>query len=151
MYTYRVALKGEAPLNHLHRQLREGNRFVEGEVLCLECDSTADVSPIATCPAYDIICFLLLSRAGKEDYLYLDAIRFIKSLKKGAAFGECCPMLNDISHLPSWKRVNAGMQRLYEGVVILHVFITCSLSPRWHLASFPPYSECHRLSGLCRS
>lgn len=55
---------------------------------------------------------------GKEDYLYLGAIDFIKRLKKGAAFGECCPMLNDISHLPSWKKVNTGMQRLYEGDVL---------------------------------
>lgn len=52
---------------------------------------------------------------GKEEYLYLGAIDFIKSLKKGAAFGECCPMLNDIAQLPSWKKVNTGMQRLYEG------------------------------------
>lgn len=52
---------------------------------------------------------------GKEDYLYVGAIEFIKSLKKGAAFGECCPMLNDISQLPSWKKVNTGMLRLYEG------------------------------------
>lgn len=52
---------------------------------------------------------------GKDDYLYLGAIAFIKSLKKGAAFGECCPMLNDIAQLPSWKKVNTGMQRLYEG------------------------------------
>ncbi|CAM9453250.1 unnamed protein product [Ectocarpus fasciculatus] len=55
---------------------------------------------------------------GKHDYLYLGAIDFIKSLKKGAAFGECCPMLNDISQLPSWKKVNTGMQRLYEGDVL---------------------------------
>lgn len=52
---------------------------------------------------------------GKDDYLYLGAIDFIKSLKKGAAFGECCPMLTDISQLPSWNKVNTGMQRLYEG------------------------------------
>lgn len=52
---------------------------------------------------------------GSDDFLYLGAIEFIKSLKKGAAFGECCPMLNDIAQLPSWKKVNTGMQRLYEG------------------------------------
>lgn len=52
---------------------------------------------------------------GKGDYLYLAAVDFVKSLKKGAAFGECCPMLNDISQLPSWSKVNKGMQRLYEG------------------------------------
>ncbi|CAM9124795.1 unnamed protein product, partial [Discosporangium mesarthrocarpum] len=55
---------------------------------------------------------------GGEDYLYLGAINFIKSLKKGAPFSECCPMLNDISQLESWRKVNSGMHRLYEGEVL---------------------------------
>ena len=58
-----------------------------------------------------------LSTAGKEDYLYLGAIAFIRSLKKGAAFGECCPMLSDIANLPSWRKVNSGMLRLYQGTI----------------------------------
>ncbi|CAM9601306.1 unnamed protein product [Choristocarpus tenellus] len=56
--------------------------------------------------------------SGMDDYLYLGAIQHIKNLKKGAPFGECCPMLNDISALPSWRKVNTGMQRLYEGEVL---------------------------------
>lgn len=70
-----------------------------------------------------LLCFFLLP--GKGDYLYLGAIDFIKSLKKGAAFGECCPMLNDIAQLPSWKKVNTGMQRLYEGKCLLPSRFTC--------------------------
>ncbi|CAM9247107.1 unnamed protein product, partial [Hapterophycus canaliculatus] len=80
---------------------------------------------------------------GKEDYLYLGAIDFIKSLKKGAAFGECCPMLNDISQLPSWKKVNTGMQRLYEGDVlgkmpVIQHFLFGSLLPcTWEASPAP--------------
>lgn len=70
--------------------------------------------------------FSTCPKPGKHDYLYLGAIDFIKSLKKGAAFGECCPMLNDISQLPSWKKVNTGMQRLYEGKA--HYFYCTALT-----------------------
>lgn len=72
-----------------------------------------------------LIFDLLLYIPGKENYLYLGAIAFIKSLKKGAAFGECCPMLNDIAQLPSWKKVNTGMQRLYEGKILVYVVKPC--------------------------
>lgn len=80
---------------------------------------------------------------GKEIYLYLGAIDFIKSLKKGAAFGECCPMLNDIAQLPSWKKVNTGMQRLYEGDVlgkmpVIQHFLFGSLLPcTWEPSAAP--------------
>jgi Phosphotyrosyl phosphate activator (PTPA) protein len=48
----------------------------------------------------------LLLREG-EDWLYLGAVAFTRSLKKGAPFAECCPMLNDISGQPSWKKVSS--------------------------------------------
>ena len=73
---------------------------------------------------------------GKGDYLYLGAIDFIKSLKKGAAFGECCPMLNDIAQLPSWKKVNTGMQRLYEGKFF------CLLIPSAQTGVLVEYNSC---------
>lgn len=82
-------------------------------------------------------------RQGKEDYLYLGAIDFIRSLKKGAAFGECCPMLNDIAHLPSWKKVNSGMLRLYEGDVlgkmpVIQHFLFGSILPcTWEPSAVP--------------
>jgi serine/threonine-protein phosphatase 2A activator len=42
-----------------------------------------------------------------SEYLYLDGIRFIKSMKSGPFF-EYAPLLNDISGLPSWQKVNSG-------------------------------------------
>jgi len=53
-----------------------------------------------------------------EDFLYFGAISFIKELKKGAPFAESSPMLNDISSLPTWSKVNVGMLRLYEAEVL---------------------------------
>lgn len=36
-------------------------------------------------------------------------------------------MLNDISQLPSWSKVNKGMQRLYEGTVRTVVVIAITI------------------------
>lgn len=52
------------------------------------------------------------------DYLYLEAIRFIKQVKAGSPFAETSPMLNDISALPTWEKTNGGMLKLYEGEVL---------------------------------
>ncbi|CAM9762660.1 unnamed protein product [Ascophyllum nodosum] len=82
---------------------------------------------------------------GKEDYLYLGAIAFIRSLKKGAAFGECCPMLSDIANLPSWRKVNSGMLRLYQGDVlgkmpVIQHFLFGSILPcTWEPSAAPTH------------
>lgn len=55
---------------------------------------------------------------GKEKYLYFGCISYIKTLKKGVPFFECSPMLNDISNLGSWKKVSAGLLKLFEGEVL---------------------------------
>ncbi|KAI9906572.1 hypothetical protein PsorP6_003826 [Peronosclerospora sorghi] len=57
-------------------------------------------------------------QANYQDYLYLDAIKFIKEVKTGSPFAETSPMLNDISYLPSWEKTNGGMLKLYEGEVL---------------------------------
>lgn len=51
-------------------------------------------------------------------YLYLQGIRFIRTIKSGAPFAETSPMLNDISHLGGWERVHTGLLRLYQGEVL---------------------------------
>eukprot|EP00611_Tribonema_gayanum_P026728 TRINITY_DN6438_c0_g1_i1.p1 TRINITY_DN6438_c0_g1~~TRINITY_DN6438_c0_g1_i1.p1 ORF type:complete len:397 (+),score=115.62 TRINITY_DN6438_c0_g1_i1:180-1370(+) len=53
-----------------------------------------------------------------DDWMYIGALKFAWDLKSGAPFAECCPMLNDISALPSWKKVYSGMLKLYEGEVL---------------------------------
>jgi len=54
----------------------------------------------------------------QEKYMYFACIRYIRFLKKGVPFFESSPMLNDVSHLPSWEKVSAGLLRLYEGEVL---------------------------------
>jgi Phosphotyrosyl phosphate activator (PTPA) protein len=49
----------------------------------------------------------LLLREG-DDWMYLGAVAFTRSLKQGAPFAECCPMLNDISGQLSWKKVSVN-------------------------------------------
>lgn len=51
------------------------------------------------------------------DYLYFDAIRFIKSVKTGL-FQEYAPILNDISGCPNWSKVNTGLLRMYDAEVL---------------------------------
>lgn len=53
-----------------------------------------------------------------SEYLYFDAIKFIKEVKSGSPFAETSPMLNDISALPSWEKITGGMLKLYEGEVL---------------------------------
>jgi hypothetical protein len=57
-------------------------------------------------------------QANHKEYLYLDAIKFIKEVKAGSPFAETSPMLNDISALPTWEKTNGGMLKLYEGEVL---------------------------------
>ncbi|RMZ54409.1 hypothetical protein APUTEX25_001985 [Auxenochlorella protothecoides] len=80
---------------------------------------------------------------GKEEYMYLSAVAFVKqasppgqgkgTVKKGH-LAETSPMLNDISGLPSWTRVNAGMIKMYQAEVlsrlpIMQHFLTGNLLP----------------------
>ncbi len=52
-----------------------------------------------------------------QDYLYLAAIRFVKHVKKGS-LSETSPILNDISAVPSWTKVNKGMIKMYQAEVL---------------------------------
>jgi serine/threonine-protein phosphatase 2A activator len=52
-----------------------------------------------------------------QDYLYIAAIKFIHSVKKGP-FSEHSPVLNDISGVLNWKKVNNGMFKMYGGEVL---------------------------------
>ena len=52
-------------------------------------------------------------------FLYFSCIDFIRNeLKSSAPFFETSPMLHDISGLPSWTKVAAGLYKLYQGEVV---------------------------------
>ncbi|XP_076955061.1 uncharacterized protein LOC143629765 [Bidens hawaiensis] len=48
-----------------------------------------------------------------NEYLYLQCIAFVKKVKKGP-FAEHSPMLDDISGVPNWKKVNSGLLKMYK-------------------------------------
>ncbi|KAL5558945.1 hypothetical protein UlMin_035156 [Ulmus minor] len=58
----------------------------------------------------------ILENFSKE-YLYLSCIAFIKKAKKGP-FSEHSPMLDDISGVPNWNKVNSGMLKMYKAEVL---------------------------------
>ncbi|KAF5812013.1 putative peptidylprolyl isomerase [Helianthus annuus] len=72
----------------------------------------------------------ILENFAKE-YMYLQCIEFIRKVKKGP-FAEHSPMLDDISGVPNWKKVNSGLLKMYkvevmEKVPIMQHFLFGSL------------------------
>jgi serine/threonine-protein phosphatase 2A activator len=65
----------------------------------------------------------VLREHGKE-YMYLDAVAFIKSVKTGL-FSEYSSMLYDISRVRTgWPKINQGMLKMYKGEVWHKVPVT---------------------------
>ncbi|XP_068655513.1 uncharacterized protein [Aristolochia californica] len=52
-----------------------------------------------------------------NEYLYLSCVAFVKKVKKGI-FAEHSPMLDDISGVPSWNKVNSGLLKMYKAEVL---------------------------------
>nr|XP_007132534.1 hypothetical protein PHAVU_011G102600g [Phaseolus vulgaris]ESW04528.1 hypothetical protein PHAVU_011G102600g [Phaseolus vulgaris] len=52
-----------------------------------------------------------------NEYLYLACIAFVKKVKKGV-FAEHSPMLDDISGVPNWNKVNSGLLKMYKAEVL---------------------------------
>lgn len=52
-----------------------------------------------------------------NEYLYLSCVAFVKKVKKGV-FAEHSPMLDDISGVPNWAKVNSGLLKMYKAEVL---------------------------------
>ncbi|KAF0971752.1 hypothetical protein FDP41_009975 [Naegleria fowleri] len=52
-----------------------------------------------------------------DKYMYLAGIKFINQVKKGP-FGEHSPLLNDISGVPRWMKINSGLIKMYYDEVL---------------------------------
>ncbi|KAI9141649.1 phosphotyrosyl phosphatase activator [Paraphysoderma sedebokerense] len=53
-----------------------------------------------------------------KDYLYLSCIDFINTVKTSASLRWHSPMLDDISIVKTWSKINEGMVKLYKGEVL---------------------------------
>ncbi|XP_030946813.1 serine/threonine-protein phosphatase 2A activator [Quercus lobata] len=58
----------------------------------------------------------ILENFNKE-YLYISCIAFVKKVKKGL-FAEHSPLLDDISGVPTWNKVNSGLLKMYKVEVL---------------------------------
>jgi len=52
-----------------------------------------------------------------DDYIFMSCIQFILKMKRGP-FAEHSPMLHDISDVPRWEKVNAGLIKMYHDEVL---------------------------------
>ncbi|CAK9141546.1 unnamed protein product [Ilex paraguariensis] len=74
-----------------------------------------------------------------DEFMYLSCIEFVKKVKKGL-FAEHSPLLDDISGVPNWNKVNSGLLKMYkvevlEKVPIMQHFLFGSLI-KWYSLSF---------------
>jgi len=59
----------------------------------------------------------------KDEYIYLDCVDHIKSVKKGATFPEYAPILYSITNVKNWEKVASGLVKMYEDDVLKKVVI----------------------------
>ncbi|KAJ4733485.1 Serine/threonine-protein phosphatase 2A activator [Rhynchospora pubera] len=52
-----------------------------------------------------------------HEYMYLGCVSFVKKAKKGV-FAEHSPMLDDISGVAQWSKVNSGLLKMYKAEVL---------------------------------
>ncbi|CBI19178.3 unnamed protein product, partial [Vitis vinifera] len=58
----------------------------------------------------------ILDNFSKE-YMYISCIAFVKQVKKGLFAGHS-PLLDDISGVANWNKVNSGMLKMYKAEVL---------------------------------
>ncbi|KAH7652822.1 serine/threonine-protein phosphatase 2A activator protein [Dioscorea alata] len=52
-----------------------------------------------------------------NEYMYLACVAFVKKVKRGP-FAEHSPLLDDISGVPTWSKVNSGLLKMYKAEVL---------------------------------
>jgi hypothetical protein len=75
------------------------------------------------------------------EYLYLEGILFIRTIKSSAPFAETSPMLHDISGMHDWAKVCSGLMKLFQGEVLFkfpvaqHILFGSVISATWQTAA----------------
>ena len=59
----------------------------------------------------------------KKEYIYLDCVDHIKSVKSGGSFAEYAPILYSITSAKNWEKIARGLVRMYEDDVLKKVVI----------------------------
>ena len=54
----------------------------------------------------------------KNEYIYLDCVDYIKSVKSGASFAEYAPILESITNAKNWEKISKGLVKMYEDDVL---------------------------------
>ena len=54
----------------------------------------------------------------KNEYIYLDCVDYIKSVKSGACFAEYAPILESITNAKNWIKIANGLVKMYEDDVL---------------------------------
>jgi serine/threonine-protein phosphatase 2A activator len=59
----------------------------------------------------------------KDEFIYLDCVDHIKSVKRGASFQEYAPILYSITSVKNWEKVANGLVKMYEDDVLKKIVI----------------------------
>ena len=59
----------------------------------------------------------------KDEYIYLDCVDYIKSVKTGASFGHYAPILESITNAKNWEKIAKGLVRMYQDDVLGKIVI----------------------------
>ncbi len=57
-------------------------------------------------------------KSYKNEYIYLDCVDYIKSVKSGASFAEYAPILESITNAKNWQKIANGLVKMYEDDVL---------------------------------
>ena len=59
----------------------------------------------------------------KDEYIYLDCVDYIKSVKTGASFSRYAPILESITNAKNWEKIARGLVRMYQDDVLGKIVI----------------------------
>ena len=59
----------------------------------------------------------------KDEYIYLDCVDYIKSVKSGASFSQYAPILESITNAKNWEKIAKGLVKMYQDDVLGKIVI----------------------------
>ena len=59
----------------------------------------------------------------KNEYIYLDCVDYIKSVKTGASFSQYAPILESITNAKNWEKIAKGLVKMYQDDVLGKIVI----------------------------